>query len=180
MKKLIAAVLACMMFVTVCVSCGSKDNTSSEGANTVVNLEGTLPEIIEKIYETKLPEIPLMTTEVDIANADVLKSFTGLSSADKVSAVAASEAAIGSQAYSLVLARLKDAADAEAVATEMKNGIDQRKWICVEADDMRVVAYGDVVMLIMVSSELSEVATADQMVDAFTQTCGGTLTVDLK
>lgn len=110
-------------------------------------------------------------TQVDLSNADAVKSYTGLSSTDKISEALVSEAMIGSQAYSLVTVRVKDPADAEAVAKEMKEGINPAKWICVNADDLRVAASGDVVMLIMVSTALSETVTAAEIVDAFAQVC---------
>ena len=53
----------------------------------------------------------------------------------------------------------------------MKSGVDPRKWICVEADDMLVAGYADVVMLIMVSS--SGDLTAQSFVDAFQKVVGG-------
>ena len=56
----------------------------------------------------------------------------------------------------------------------LKTGIDPRKWICVEADDVQVVSYGDVVMLIMVDSTSG--LTSQSFVDAFAQVCGGDVT----
>ena len=64
----------------------------------------------------------------------------------------------------------------DEIAAEMKAGINPAKWICVEADDLQVVACGDVVLLIMVSSQLS--VTSQDIVDAFREVCGGTLTVE--
>jgi len=55
----------------------------------------------------------------------------------------------------------------------MMNGIDQRKWICVEADDLRVAAAGDTVVLMMVSSEHADVATAADIIEAFGTIAGG-------
>ena len=55
----------------------------------------------------------------------------------------------------------------------LKNGIDQRKWICVEADDLRVAAAGDVVVLMMVSSDHADVATAAGIIEAFGTVAGG-------
>jgi hypothetical protein len=55
----------------------------------------------------------------------------------------------------------------------MKEGIDPWKWICVGADDLQVVARGDIVMLAMVSSELSDAVTSQDLVDAFIQVLGG-------
>ena len=113
----------------------------------------------------------LGTSPVDLSNADALKGATGIStSADKVAEAYLSEAMIGSQAYSMAVVRVKDAADAETVANEMLNGIDQSKWICVTADELRVAACGDVIMLIMFDSAFE--MDIDAFVDAFGEACG--------
>jgi len=101
-----------------------------------------------------------------------LKAFTGLDNADLISEAMVFEPMMGSIPYSLVLVRATDAANAEAVADAMKAGIDQRKWICVEADDLMVTACGDVVMLIMVGSDTG--MTAQSYVDAFASVMGTT------
>ena len=80
---------------------------------------------------------------------------------------------MGSMAFSMVLVRVADAKEAEAVAKEMSEKIDTRKWICVEANEKLVAGYGDVVMLIMLNSELG--LTAQSFVDAFAGICGGEL-----
>ena len=49
--------------------------------------------------------------------------------------------------------------------------MDPRKWICVEADDMLVAGYADVVLLVMVSS--ANELTAQSYVDAFQSVVGG-------
>ena len=59
---------------------------------------------------------------------------------DKVDAAVVSEPMTGSQAYSLVLLRLKDKADAREIADSMEENISMRKWVCVEADKARVVS----------------------------------------
>lgn len=151
-----------------------KEEKPSSGNSGAASVSGTPAEIIDMIYE-KAPavEFPLGTIEIDINDADALMMFTGLSSADKISAAAASEAMMGSQAYSLVVVKVKDAKNAESVATEMMNGIDQRKWICVEADDLRVAAAGDTVVLMMVDSEYAATVTAKDVIDAFGSVAGG-------
>ena len=55
----------------------------------------------------------------------------------------------------------------------MKAGIDPRKWICVEADDLMIAAYGDVAMLIMVDS--TNGLSAQPYVDAFAEVAGAEL-----
>ena len=54
----------------------------------------------------------------------------------------------------------------------MKNGINPRKWICVEADDIASAYAGNVVMLFMVSSDFADTVTSAQMVDAFNAVAG--------
>ena len=77
---------------------------------------------------------------------------------------------MGSLAFSMVLVRVAEGAGSKAVAEAMKSGIDTRKWICVEADDLKVAGFGDVVMLIMVNSDSG--MTAQSFVDAFAKVAG--------
>lgn len=44
---------------------------------------------------------------------------------------------------------------------------------------MEVSGYGDVALLIMVSSELSESVTAEEITEAFQTVCGGKLAFEL-
>lgn len=169
MKRMITAVLAIVMMFTL-TACQGKN-----GAADVKNLEGTTSELIEKVYETTKPEFGVMTQEVDLTDSEAVKYMTGLDNADKISEVSVSEPMTGSQAYSLVMVRVKDAKDTKEVAEAMKAGINPAKWICVEADDIAVAGYGDVAMLIMVSSQFSDSITAAGVVDAFKTVCGGTL-----
>ena len=102
-----------------------------------------------------------------------MESYTGLEDAGKLTEAAAYEPMIGSIAFSMVMVRVAPGEDAKAVAEGMKAGVDPRKWICVEADDLLVAGRGDVVMLIMVSS--ANEMTAQSFVDAFQKVVGGEL-----
>ena len=157
-----------------------EDNADTEdnGEDAAFSVESaTAVEVIENIYTVVAPEFGVYTDNVDASDAAIFQSFTGLSDSSVVSEAAFSESMIGSQAYSLVVVRVADSEAVADVAAEMKAGIDTRKWICVEADDMQVVSYGDVVLLIMVSSEYAETITSQSVVDAFAQLCGGEVTV---
>jgi len=136
--------------------------------------------VVKAIYEIKDSGLALGDVPVDLNNKDSVKYYTGLSDTSKVKDVAVSEAMIGSQAYSLVLVQLNKAADAETVANEMLKGIDSRKWICVEADDLQIVTQDDLVMLIMVSLELKDSVTSGEIVDAFREVRGEDLDFELK
>lgn len=144
-------------------------------------LDGTLEEIIDRIYEQQSVEFMVGTMPLDLTDTSedglwALKNGTGLDSAADITEAVTSEAMIGSIPYSLVLVRVADAANAQSVAEAMKSGIDPRKWICVEADDLKVCGYGDVVMLVMIGSQYAENGlTAQSFVDAFETVCGGSL-----
>ena len=160
---------------------GSKDDIKdTENGNTQDTADHGLSSMIKEIYKVKNPGLMVADIPVDLSNSDSVKYYTGLSDASKIKEAVASEAMIGSQAYSLVLVQLNDEKDAETVADEMLKGIDTRKWICVEADDLRVVGHDDVIMLFMVSSALKENVTSKQMVDAFKEVCDGELDIELK
>ena len=200
MKRILALALVTVMTASLFVACGKKNTEepsqtpAQTEAPTVAPTEeptvaptetpaetpaqdGELTAMIDKIYENKPVELMLATIPVDIADPDALASYTGLQDASKIKDVVVSEPMMGSQAYSLVLVKVNDSADAEAIADEMKAGIDPRKWICVEADDLKVATCGDVVMLFMVSTQLADTVTSDQIVTAFEAACGGKLDV---
>lgn len=187
MKKLFTVLLTAFIVSVSITGCGSKQNAAdnapgqenvSTQAQTSAASSMSLTEIVDAVYAKKSLKFPLMTMNVELTDTDALRYNTGLANADKIKEAVVSEPMMGSQAYSMVLVRLNNAADAKEVAQEMKNGIDQRKWICVEADDLKVAASGDVVMLVMISSTFADTATAADFIGAFKE-ISGTLSVEL-
>ena len=77
-------------------------------------------------------------------------------------------------AYEMVVVRVKNASDAEAVAKEMLENSDPGKWICVSAEAVRIGVCGDTIMMVMSSAE-----EAGALISAFGEVCGGlTLTLE--
>ncbi len=172
MKKLIALLLALTMVAAMAAGCGN--NAASDKAP----LEGTMEENAGKIIEKNPVEFMGGFMPVDLADTSedglwAITYNTGLSSAEKINDIAVYEPMMGSIAFSMVLVRLNDAADAKTVAQEMSDNIDTRKWICVEANEKIVAGYGDVVMLIMLDSTTG--MSAQAFVDSFKEICGGEL-----
>ena len=66
-----------------------------------------------------------------------------------------------------MLVKVKDASDAADIASQMKSGINQRKWVCVEADDLAVTYSGDVVLLFMVGSSYNDDVKSSDITAAF-------------
>lgn len=138
MKKLIYTI--CIIgAVFLLTGCGEK------------NIEGSLSDIMEKLYAgIKEDEMPMMTENVEL-DKDMLKGyFNEGSNVDiKYKEVLASESMIGSMAHTVVLFRLENASDAKDVVKEIEANANPRKWICVEAEHTYVLSKGDLVVLIM-------------------------------
>ena len=178
MKKILAIVLA--LTVPVCfAACGNKTETDATSAGseettaatTTVNM--AITDIIPKLYEANPVEFPADTAgmPVDLADADAVNMYTGLTDASLIKEAYFSESMIGAQPYSLVIARAAEGADVEAVKKAMFEGINTRKWVCVEADQLTVASTGDLVILCMVGSELiADFDTA--MVNSFADVAG--------
>lgn len=192
MKKCIAFLLTLVLAITLpACSCAKQPATEPTVMNPTTEstvateatkpassktLPGTMEENINKIMEENPVEFMGGVIPIDLQNTTedgllALTGYTGLSSGEKLTDGAVYEPMMGSQAFSLVLVRVADAADAESVAREMKANIDPRKWICVQADQIMAAGYGDVVMFIMLDSQMGK--TAQSFVAAFEKVCGG-------
>jgi hypothetical protein len=183
MKKYLAPGLIFLVLVAMLAGCRrspSPDAPSGTSSGNSALSSMTLSQIVDKIYENHPMELPLGTVEVDLTDSYAVKAYLGLDSTDKITEAVASESMLGAQAYSLVLCRVKNAADAQSVARQMRDGIDQRKWVCVMADDIMVSACGDVVMLVMISSDYAQNGTAESLTQAFKKVCGTDLSVQIR
>lgn len=166
MKKVIAIVAALVVVLGVFAAC------TAQKAPEVKSYEGTIEELVSALYEKEPVEFMLGSPRaVDFADEYSVSSCLGLESADGLKEAICSEPMTGSQAYSLVIARVSDLAKIEELKKAMFEGINPAKWICVEADKLRVVSSGDLIMLVMVSSDLNA-ELADGMVEAFKTTVG--------
>lgn len=163
--KIILAVVAVAVVALVGVILMMNSKPSS---NLSVNSAEDLTALVDQIYEGVSIEMPmLMTMPVDTTDADAVKAFTGLDSAENIEYAVASEPMMNAQAYSLVLVKVKDGVDADAVAKTMNENIDERKWICVTAEKIYSVASGDVVCLVMSNEQ-----TAKTVYDSFKTLAG--------
>ena len=172
MKKLICALLALTMIFAMTACGGSK---APETTAPAAKIEGTMEELLNKVIEQRPVEFAGMVLPLDLTDTSEeamwqFKTFTGLEDAAQVQEAAVYEPMIGSMAFSMVMVRTADGVEPKTVAEAMKSGVDPRRWVCVEADDMLVAGCGDVVMLIMVSTANS--LTAQSFVDAFQSVAG--------
>lgn len=179
MKKHLALCLIFLFLCSALAACRKQpDPSATEGTSALTGM--SLAQIVDAIYAQHPMELPLGTIDVDLSDNYAVKSYLGLDSSEKVAEAVASESMLGAQAYSLVLCRVKNPADAPAVAQQMRDGIDQRKWVCVMADDILVSSCGDVVMLVMISSQYAENGTAESLTQAFAKVCGTDLSTQIR
>lgn len=127
---------------------------------TEPDADAELSDMVDKLYEAHPVDLMLLTTSaVNLNDLSWLTYNTGLT-ADQAALVDAgvlSESLTGSQAYSLVLLRVKDKADAQTIADAILNNIQMNKWVCTMADKARVATFDDKVLFVMSNSELTDV-----------------------
>ncbi len=156
MKKLLTFTLALALIftVTACSSAGAGGDPAGSGNTDNENLEGSLDEILEKIYETAELDDDfrtytverLMKTEITAENCE---DYFGASI--ELESGLASESTMQPNAYLLNLIRVKEGADIEKVKADIEENADPIRWICVGVDPSNVYVenVGDVVMLVM-------------------------------
>lgn len=150
--------------------------TPETGAEVTADAE--LGGMVDQIYEAYPVELMMMTTSaMDLNDESWLTYNTGLTAEQGtlVDAGVLSESMTGSQAYSMVLLRVKDEADAQTIADAVLNNIQMNKWVCTMADKARVVTFGDKVLFVMSNSELADV---DALIDAVPDALGVTFDYD--
>lgn len=168
MKKILSVILTFAMLASLLAACGG--NSAEEDTKPAENVEGSMEELLNKVLQEQPVEFAGGVTVLDLSDTSeegqwALKSYTGLDSADSITEAAVYEPMMNAIAFSMVMVRVVPDGDGKAVAEAMKAGIDPRKWICVEADDLLVAGFGDVVMLIMVDS------TRDTPAQSFVDAC---------
>lgn len=128
-----------------------------KGNLNITNVD-ELTALVDKLYEgvEVFPSVATMPLDLEALDADGLKYSTGLSSKDNIDFGVVSEPMIGSQPYSMVLIKVKDAAKANEVAKEMVENINPNKWICVSAEKIYATTSGDIVCLVMAADEMAK------------------------
>ena len=130
-KMILLSIIVVVAIVLVILGVILGMNANKPKSNIQISSTEDMQNLINTVYEGQTDTLPptLNTQIVDVSNVDVLKSFTGLTSNENIDSVVVSEPMIGSQAYSFVLVKVKDGEDANAVAKQMSENIDTRKWI---------------------------------------------------
>lgn len=149
----IIAIVAVVVAIVMNLNNDSKkeDNTTKLGA---VNSAEDLEKIIEKVYEGKEDDLPMLQTQtIDVTDGSIVQTFTGLENGQDLEYLVVSEPLMNAQAYSFVLAKVKNGVDANKIAKDMSDKIDTRKWICVSAEKLYATNSGNIVCLVMADED---------------------------
>ncbi len=183
MKKLFA-LLFCLVMIVSMVGCAADEAETTAAPETEAptteaplselpeteepETDGTaangddmsLVEILDGIYEGYNEEMPMLAT-MEATDAESFTNMTFATYKDGYEA-ASSEPMMTSIAHAVVLVRVPDEADVEAVRAEMEEKYDPYlKWLCVEPEKSAVIANGNTIMLVMTTADLADVVIAN-------------------
>ena len=156
--KIIIAVVAILLVIGLAITVAILINSKASKSLITINSAQDLENLISKVYEGQEDRIPnsAQTQVIDIKDEVMVKSFTGLDNGDDLQYLVVSEPMISSQAYSFVLATVKEGVDANKIAQTINDKVDYRKWICVSAEKVYTTSSGNIVCLVMSSEEVAK------------------------
>jgi hypothetical protein len=154
MKKILGTIII-IASLFICLTGCSNDN-----------LNYTSLEIVGKVYEgfgqDELPMLEKTDMKTMIENEMFsLENDLGIKELNYEEATV-SQPMMGSIAHSVVVIKLKDTEDAATVAAEIKEKINPRKWVCVEAEQVYVENRGNTIIAVMADKK-----TADKIIENF-------------
>lgn len=174
MKKSTQIIIAIVVIAIIAVVAIVIMNMNSKSKTNIgqINTAEDLTAVINKIYEGQPKDtIPpsVQSQIIDVTDEETVKYVTGLETAKDIDFVVSSEPMISSQAYSLVLVKVKDGVNANEVAKTMSENINTSKWICITAEKLYATSSGNVVCLVM-----SNEKTAKSVYEKFKTLAGTT------
>lgn len=153
---IIIVIVALIILITLGIIFISQKATNKTGSTNLnpIEKQEDLSTLIDEIYKGKEDVLPKLQTQfIEPTDTESVKGATGLDNGNDLQYIAISEPMMSSQAYSLVLVKVKDGVDANNIAKTMSEKIDTRKWICVSAEKLYATSSNDIVCLVMASEE---------------------------
>ena len=136
---------------------GNETENNNEAIKIEINSDDDLTAFVDELYKGNENLFSsLMSQPIDVTDKDSVSYMTGLENGDDLEYLVVSEPMMSSQAYSLVIAKVKDGVDADKVAKTMSENIDMRKWLCVSAEVLYATSTEDLAFLVMSSEEMAK------------------------
>ncbi len=156
-KIIIGIIVIIAIIAVIIVAMFLKGNEKQKTNLPQINSAEDLSNIINQVYEGNTDLFPTLQTQtVDVTDSAAVQSYTGLENGNDLEYLVASEPMISSQAYSFVLAKVKDGVNANEVAKQMSEKVNTRKWVCVSAEKLYATNSGDVVCLVMTNEQTAK------------------------
>ncbi len=132
-----------------------------EPVDSVSSASDAVRFISHNVYSLCSDVLPMAveTRALDLSDTDAVQYNTGLTATDGITDIVLSESAVGSFAYSLVYVRT-DGKNTDAIHQSLKDSIDPRKWVCVEAEAVNTIRLDDDICVVMGSAEQVDTISA--------------------
>jgi hypothetical protein len=182
MKKIITMILVIVMLASF-TACNKNDQDktkptepttqATEPTDDSGNEELEIPTLSDleyrllSLFEVCPMDFPVMTSSISIENKEAIRKYLGISSTMDLEAVAYTEHADAAKAYSLVLVKVKQGADATMIANNIEEKIDRERWGANVADDFAITIVDDYIFVALMSSDFADQTTAKSTIDAF-------------
>lgn len=133
----------------------------TDPVDSVNNAEDAVRFISSNVYSLCSEVLPMAveTRALDMSDTDAVQYNTGLADTAGITDIVLSESAVGSFAYSLVYVRT-DGSNTEAVHQSLRDSIDPRKWVCVEAEAVHSIRLDNDICVVMGSAEQVDTISA--------------------
>lgn len=152
----ITIIVIAIIIVIVAIMWAMWRKETNVQTNLNINKVEDLTALVEQIYSGVSIDMPkVQTQQIEVTDKNMLKSFTGLDNSENLEYAVVSEPIMSSQAYSLVLVKVKDGANPNEIAKTMNENIDEKKWICVSAEKVYSAASGNIICLVMSTEEIA-------------------------
>lgn len=146
-KNLIICAVIVLIVLAVIIGIAVKSNNNE---NIKIESTANMKNLIDSIYKSANVELPsLETNEIDMSDNDTVSTYTGSQDNSNIESIVVSEPLISSQAYSLVVMKLKNSADVEKVKQNIYDNVNMSKWICVSAEKLYITNYNNIVFYVM-------------------------------
>lgn len=156
MKKNAIIISIVLIFLVIAIIVGVILFMNKEPKTNLKPVESAedLVSLVNEIYTGQEESLPKLDTKIiEVSDVDSVKYATGLENGNDLQYLAVSEPMMSSQAYSFIIAKVKNGVDASNIAKTMSEKVDMRKWICVSAEKLYATNSGDIVCLVMSSEE---------------------------
>lgn len=146
-KNLIICAVVVLIILAVIIGIAVKSNNNE---NIKIESTANMKNLIDSIYKNANVELPsLETNEIDMSDNYTVSTYTGSQDNSNIESIIVSEPLISSQAYSLVVMKLKNSADVEKVKQNIYDNVNMSKWICVSAEKLYITNYNNIVFYVM-------------------------------